>query len=281
MARQPRRHDADDGTQQRFGPRLLVCALALVGLAVILGPTDGDHPAPATTDEPMPPTLTEVGAEPDDDWASGALDSDSRLLVVIFADDDEGLSGVGSDHVIRAMAWDERIGVDDLDEPRQCHVGLEIPVDGLRADHDDDRAWVGLEGEKGDWERGRVESDMRGDDQLQADSYPNIYIESTACEVDDAGQWRSRLEVTVRGQTAQYDVPLNVDFDGDRFSVDAQFEAVHADFGMEPYSALFGSLQNGEEIYFEIDASGYWERRAGDAPQDQGQRSLGMESGRL
>ena len=244
-------------------PGLLVCALALGMLAAIFGLIDEDHPAPAVADTGTPQQQSQAAGE-GDDWGSGVLDSDSRLLVVIFADDDGALSGVGSDHVIRAMAWNESIGVDDLDEPRQCRVELEIPVDGLRADHEDDRAWVGLEGEKGDWERGRVESDMRGDDQLQADSYPNIYIESTACEVDDAGRWQTRLEVTVRGQTAQYDVPIDVDLQDERFGVSAQFEAAHADFGMEPYRALFGSLENAEEIYFELDASGYWERRAGD-----------------
>lgn len=185
------------------------------------------------------------------------LDSESMLYVIIPVAQEALFSGFAPDeHVIRALQWESLIRFDDRENPQHCEVELTVPVAGLRVDYGPDREALGLEDELNQGERARIAGDMRSEDQLFEQEFPEIYFRTLQCDRQDDGSWIAAMEVQIRGERARYDTELDLNVEEGRFSVRAEFEGRHQDFGMEPYSAFFGTLRNSEVIEFGIDGFG-------------------------
>lgn len=224
-------------------------SLMVVILALMFGLPDQSEAA-TPPGEPSP-----FEQQVDDQKLELTLDDTSFLAVTIPVDEGALLSGFASEHVVRATNWDDEIFVDDLDRPGQCEFVLRIPIADLEADHPADRERMGMT-EMGDWERNRVDEDMRDEGQLHEDRFPYMMVESVECRRDNNGGWQAQLDVRIRGESQQFDVPLDVQWNDDEFALEADFQAEHADFGMEPYSAVLGTLRNGDPLHFFIEATG-------------------------
>ena len=90
--------------------------------------------------------------------------------------------------------------------------------------------------------------------QLQADMFPQISFQSTSCAVaGDKVEVRGNL--SIHGKTKAVSAKMTVTA-GDSFAAKGTFTATHADFGMEPFSALLGALRNAPELKFVVDVKG-------------------------
>ena len=180
-------------------------------------------------------------------------DQDSLLYAQVWKDDTL-LAGFAHDHVIRATEWVGTLTYDPQDLS-SCAIAFELPVDAMRNDEPAMREFVGLDGEINGGDRETIRENMTSGDQLDVENYPTISFSSTSCE--GAGGSDGELIVsgglTVRGVTKNLTVPVNYQIRDGKFYVQGTIDAIHSDFGMEPYSAFFGSVKTADAIQMNFD----------------------------
>lgn len=105
-------------------------------------------------------------------------------------------------------------------------------------------------------DRKKIADNMRSSDQLDVEKFPNIEAEVVGTEKGktQVGQ-RSfdeliQLAVTIRGKTVRKKIPAHFGVDGNIFNAEATGRFRFTEFGIEPYSGLFGAVKNQDE--FEI-----------------------------
>jgi len=173
------------------------------------------------------------------------------------------LSGFAHDHVVRATSWAGlvRYAPGDLSS---CAVSITIATAGLLNDEADVRAHVGLEGTVGDGDRAEIREHMLAADQLDAERHPEITFRSTSCAAVDGaadpsgatGQLLVEGDVTIRGVSKRVAWPVDFAIEDGALVAHGAIDVVHADFGIEPYSAFFGAVKNGEAIRIAFDIRG-------------------------
>jgi polyisoprenoid-binding protein YceI len=176
-------------------------------------------------------------------------EADSLLYVQVFRQSGTLGSRFTHNHVIRATKFNGEIRFDPQ-TPRACLLQLTVPVRQLAVDEADMRRRVGYQKEIDDDAREDVRESMLDDGQLHAEKYPNVTVRARDCvPVSDDG-FRARVSVTIRGETATTRVPLTIRVVDGELDARGEFTLRHSDFGMEPYSAVFGAVQNAEPIRF-------------------------------
>lgn len=204
---------------------------------------------PAFAEEPPPTEATEASAPA---TATYELESSSWLAVLVSYD--RSALGGGHDHVVTPKAVSGQVTWNVAD-PSACKVSIEFPVDMLQVDPPGARKRFDLEGETSDGDKKSIKENLTGKHQLQASQYPKISYTSTSCKgtgekVEVAGT------LSIHGVKHPVTTTMTVKVEGSTFTAKGGFEATHADFGMEPYSALLGALRNDEKLKFQINVKG-------------------------
>lgn len=196
-----------------------------------------EDPAPQATEEPTGPATTTY-----------AVDSNSWLAVLVKYD--RSALGGGHDHVVTPNAVQGSITWNPQD-PTVCDVKLSFPVDALQVDPPGSRARFSLEGETPANDKPKIKANLSGKHQLEASKFPTISYQSTKC--DGTGE-----KVAVSGKLSIHGVnhpvttTMTVSADGKTFTAKGGFTATHADFGMDPFTALLGALRNDEVLTFQM-----------------------------
>ncbi|HJL19752.1 MAG TPA: YceI family protein [Sandaracinaceae bacterium LLY-WYZ-13_1] len=208
-------------------PPLVLAALASLALA----------PAPA------------IAQASSADWT--VSEEESLFYVQVFNDEGRLASGQAHDHVIRATGWTAELRFDP-DAPQDCHFELSAPVRELAVDEPRMRRRLEYDGELDDEQRAEIRASMLGEDQLDADRYPEIRVEASRCRRVDDGQYRADVVVHMRGDEAYATARLGVSREGGRLRVRGRFHIRHEEVGMEPYQAFLGAVANAERIRFVV-----------------------------
>ncbi len=231
----------------RSFPRLLPVLLVTVGVGLAIA---GD---PATT-TPAGGSATGTTA-PASTLATYTLDANkSSLYVQVFKDPSTVAASMSHDHVILATGW-TGTATWDTANLAACKVSISVPTSGLMNDEKSMRVKVGYTTELDEGQRAEVTEHMLDDDQLDAAKYPTITFTSTSCAASGTAVV-VKGNMTMHGVTKAVSPSLTITADGTSFTAKGTMKLNGTDYGIQPFSALLGSLKNLNEMKFTIDVKG-------------------------
>ncbi|MCB9678001.1 MAG: YceI family protein [Alphaproteobacteria bacterium] len=172
----------------------------------------------------------------------------SRLYVLVRYD--RGALIPGHDHVVAAsdftghVTWDPRV-------PSACDVAIRFPVSALQVDPGNARSWEGLEGTTSDADKSAIAKNMTGKHQLAASLFPDIAFQSTRCEPTENGAI-VHGGLSIHGVDAPVKARMTIEADGDEIHARGSFTSDHAAWGLEPFTAMLGSLRNDDALKFVV-----------------------------
>ena len=85
--------------------------------------------------------------------------------------------------------------------------------------------------------------------------FPDIRFQSTAC-APAGDKVRVTGDLSLHGVSHRVSSDMAIADQPTSFSAKGSFQATHSDWGMDPFSALFGALRNDEALEFRIDVTG-------------------------
>ena len=160
------------------------------------------------------------------------------------------VSDLSHNHAIQAVGWSGK-GTWDSEDYSACDIFLTVPVNNLQVDNPDIRKLAGMEGTLSESMRKDIKKHMLSDVQLDAEKYPMITFQSTSCEgVDNVMTLNG--DFTMHGTTNAISLPVSVS-DTDGLSLKGSFPVKSTDYGMTPYSAMFGLIGNQDEMTITFD----------------------------
>jgi polyisoprenoid-binding protein YceI len=168
----------------------------------------------------------------------------SELIVKVFR---AGLAkGFAHDHLVVARAVDGTVSWDPK-RPEATKVSISVPVKALSADEPALRSRYGYEGALSEGDRQKVSQSMLGPEQLDAARFPTISFESTA--VQKEGEALVVLgQLTLHGVTRAVRLPVRITpREGSVMGV-GSLKLKTSDFGVKPYRAALGTIQNRDEV---------------------------------
>ena len=154
------------------------------------------------------------------------------------------------DHAIQAVGWSGKAKWDPEDYST-CDISISVPVNNLQVDNSDIRELAGIKGTLSESMRKDVKKHMLSAVQLDADKYPMITFQSTGCDGSGATM-TLHGNFTMHGVTNTISVPITVS-DTDGLSFKGSFPVKSTDYGIEPYSAMFGAVGNKDEMKITFD----------------------------
>ncbi len=161
------------------------------------------------------------------------------------------LSRLGHNHVIHTRELSGRI---TLAEPVARSVAsLSIAVASFIVDAtaERQRAGEGYESQPDENAINGTRNNMLSDAVLDAENYPTITMDITPVSVTDS-QWLMDIALNLRGNSWALEVPAQVQVNEGTMEVQATFTLDHEALGLEPFSALGGSLRVAEALDFEL-----------------------------
>ena len=159
-------------------------------------------------------------------------------------------SNLSHNHAIQAVGWSGKAKWDPEDYT-SCDISISVPVNNLQVDKPEVRKLAGIEGTISESMRKDVKKHMLSDVQLDADQYPMIAFQSTECE-GSGDSMTLKGNFTMHGTTKAISLPVSVS-DKDGLSLKGSFTVKATDYGIEPYSAMFGAIGNKDEMKLTFD----------------------------
>ena len=172
---------------------------------------------------------------------------DSELRVLVFRAGT--LAGFGHNHVISTRALSG--SVETGDAPAERRIDIRLPVDRLMVDDPAVRAEEGqaFSSETSKKDAQGTRRNMMGRKLLQAEQFDEIRVFSDRISgelpdiVIDA-------EVTLKGKTHRIQLPALVQMYENMLVATGTKSITHAELGLEPFTAAFGTMRVGEEMLF-------------------------------
>jgi polyisoprenoid-binding protein YceI len=172
-------------------------------------------------------------------------------VVYIRVFKDGVLSGLGHDHIITATGIAGLVNY-DLDDVTLSSLQLSIPVASLVVDDPRHRAQAGLEGELSKDDIAEIHEIILSDDYL--DEVNNPRVVATAVSVTGEVPVLSvGLSVRIKQTEVTYTVPVQLALNGGQLRATGEVYLKHSDFGMEPYSALLGTIAVKDPVLVKFD----------------------------
>lgn len=175
----------------------------------------------------------------------------SELLAFVMPDEDALLSAFSHKHVIKAGRVEGHVLLDPED-PSRCRMDITVPVESLIADPPRLRARLGWEEGPDALDRRDIERTIQDEEQLFSARFPNIRFTGDRCEQRGPAEVLVHGALTIRGERQPVVVPMRVSFNNGRLEAKGSLVVRHRDFGFEPYSNVFGTIRNDEEIGLQI-----------------------------
>ena len=180
---------------------------------------------------------------------SYTLEPEHSTLAVLVSYDRSALLA-GHDHVVRPRRFSGTV----LWTPTECDIQISFPVTELRVDGGS-RSLFGLTGQTSSTDRAKIRDNLLGRHVLSAGSFPLISFSSHSC-IPEGDKFRVTGALQIHGVSHQVSTLMTVTADDVQFKGVGSFHAVHADWGMEPFRALLGSLRNAPELRFRVEVMG-------------------------
>lgn len=186
--------------------------------------------------------------EPPEDVALYEIDverSDLHWLVYRAG----ALSRFGHNHVISVGEMTGSVLLHPDLELSQFEI--EIPVDGLVVDDPELRALEGeeLASEPSAEDVAGTRRNMLSEAVLDAEQHPVLRITGTG-PIVEGGSESLDVIVEILGRSIPLTVPTTVQVSDGTLEASGMFRLTHEALGMEPFSAMVGALQVGEELDF-------------------------------
>lgn len=221
---------------------VLLCLLALAGCQSM-------PPAPDGISQAHPTQEAAPG------WPNGQrylIDQQaSKLRLIVRAEG--AMAHIGHPHVIGGSVIGGEVVL--ADPFHDSALRLTVHVDDLQIDQGE---WLQAEGFESDVDESDIAAtrrNMLSPEQLDAESHPEIRIESIGIT---GPRWQPDIEalVTLAGETRRLTVPIALAMADDRLIAIGRFAIRQSDFGLTPYSAAGGALWVSDEVLirFRIEA---------------------------
>jgi polyisoprenoid-binding protein YceI len=206
--------------------------------------------------------------------ATFMIDSDKSELLA-FTEPTGLFKGASHSHVIRAAKGVAGKIVFDAEAVSASWVSVSLPVSGLVVDEPSLRKRESMTTMPSEKDRGEIDKTMRSEKQLDESHWGQISFDSN--KVVDKGD--GKLEITGRfalhGVKKNITLPISYQVKGDIFRGQGEVTITHKDFGMEPITAVLGTVRNAEPIRLKILLVGSVKQpaKAEAAPASAGEKS--------
>lgn len=148
-----------------------------------------------------------------------------------------GLLGfLGHDHAILAREWTVEVCTEDT-VPTGSRGSIVIETGSLEIDSDSALALAGIGRSPGEDDIREIQEKMLSPEYLAADEHPEIRIETTTVQPEEAGSVLAEGEVTVRGIPSEVEFPVEVErLNDEGLRLSGLITVRHTEFDMEPES---------------------------------------------
>lgn len=155
----------------------------------------------------------------------------------------------GHNHVISVTDLDGTIALGD--DPSEARWTLSFPVAGLVIDDPALRARYGEEFESvpSDEDKAGTKENMLTGDVLNGDIFPTITLSGTGMS-GTPGDAELPVVIEMLGRSIPQTFPAEIEIGEDTVVVSGEYQLLHEDLGMEPFSILGGMMAVGDEIDF-------------------------------
>ena len=168
----------------------------------------------------------------------------SFFHVLIYSDG--MLSGLGHDHVISSK---KSQGHYTIDSSSKVEAHLKLDVTGFMIDQKTDRALypnlANADQPSADDIIG-TRDNMLSNDVLSAKQHPHIFVYAHG----NIKEGMLTVRMTLRNKTASTQSRVKAMCINNRITAKGEFSFSHSDFGLEPFSALFGSIKVADQLDF-------------------------------
>lgn len=255
--RSDRRGSTQASRERRSRAAAAFLAVPLLAALVVGGPAFG---LPAPTERAEPSGLIPQG----DVQSHRILVEESTLAIVTFR---AGLAGrLAHDHLVHAGDFQASLAFDP-DDPTASAFSGSLEVEDLVVDEQARMERVQpvlMEFDLlprefqavGDGERADIREEMLDEGQLDAANHPEIHFRSVqvhAFEEDQDFPWRIQAALSVRDRERATEMRARWWEDEGRIRIQAAGELRFTDFGIEPYRAFLGAVQNQDRFVLFMD----------------------------
>lgn len=159
-------------------------------------------------------------------------------------------AALAHDHVVRGA---DLTGEIRYDPQAASALSLQVTVKTPSLEIDDPRLRHrrGLEAIDAD-DRAEIRKNMRSADQLAVSRHPTARFRSTKVWRVRDGRYRVSGELTVRGETREVSLPVDVKITDARFEGEGTLSVEQSDFGIEPYSAALGAVKTRDRVTLRV-----------------------------
>ena len=173
----------------------------------------------------------------------------SQLYWRVYSDG--ALARLGHNHVIAAREFS---GAVQLQDPLALSsLELQIPVATLVVDDPSLRAQLGdgFTSQPSEDDIAGTRRNMLSRRLLDGDTHPRLLISGTG-PLGEPGNQHMALRVTVAGNSVALQVPVEVTLEGEALLAQGRFQLTHEALGLEPFSALMGTLKVAQPLDFDF-----------------------------
>jgi polyisoprenoid-binding protein YceI len=149
-------------------------------------------------------------------------------------------------HVIRAAKFEGGAEFDP-NKPAAASIWVEVQTASLMADEPEIRKRFGLPKEISEKDRQGIQATMLSPKQMDVEEYPTMKFRSTNVEEYAGGRYQITGDLTIRGETRQIVFSISADDENGNLHGSAAIDFRQSDFGITPYSALFGAVRNRDD----------------------------------
>lgn len=169
-----------------------------------------------------------------------------QSLFHVLAYSDGLLSGLGHDHVITATKWR---GSYEIKNETDLQAFIEVDVQGLVVDTVKDRKMyphLANKDQPSAEDIAGTKNNMHGRDVLDVRQYPVIQVWIKG----DTGTKNMSVRLGLHGQEAETVAQYTSFCENGVLMAKGKFSFSHADFGLDPFAALFGAIKVAEKFDF-------------------------------
>lgn len=190
-------------------------------------------------------------AQPATDTSNVYLIDPENSILRVYVGKAGVLARMGHNHVVhtREIAGEITLASD----PMNSSAAFSFPVQSFVVDDAGERELAGAEFESqpGESAIAGTRTNMLSESVLNAAEYPEISVRAKPMETTDE-TWSMALELLFLGQSIDLVVPAQVVMNEGTIEVAATFALDHSDLGLEPFSAVGGSLRVAGQLVFKL-----------------------------
>jgi polyisoprenoid-binding protein YceI len=174
----------------------------------------------------------------------------STLVVMVFK---AGMgSGLAHDHVVRASEFSGKLRIDPA-SPAESSIAVTVRAASLVPDEPTVREKFKVAKQLSESDRKKVKKTMDGEEQLSVVKFPEITFVSKRIDAEGMGKVKVSGVLTLHGVSREVSFPAAVSVADGTFHGRGTLEFKQSEFGIKPYSALFGTIRNQDTVRLNFD----------------------------